>query len=76
MHPDEGKITFFLAWNVLTSPTWAPGSPNDDGHGLPMAARGGNISPERRIIRWMSVWRVAMLLRSAAISGIHVRVAQ
>jgi hypothetical protein len=44
----------FLAWNVLPSPTWAPGSPNDDGPGLPVAAHGGNISPERRIIRWMS----------------------
>jgi hypothetical protein len=28
--------------------------PNDDGPGLPMAAHGGNICPERRIIRWMS----------------------
>ena len=50
----KAKSTF-LAWNVLPSPTWAPGSPNDDGPGLPMAAHGGNISPERRIIRWMSV---------------------
>jgi hypothetical protein len=44
-----------LAWNVLPSLTWAPGSPNDEGPGLPMAAHGGNVSPERRIIRWMSV---------------------
>jgi hypothetical protein len=50
----KAKSTF-LAWNVLPSPTWAPGSPNDDGPGLPMAAHGSNISPERRIIRWMSV---------------------
>jgi hypothetical protein len=27
----------FLCWNVLPSPTWAPGSPDDDGLGLPMA---------------------------------------
>ena len=45
----------FLAWNVRPSPTWAPGSPNDDGPGLPMATHGGNISPERRINRWMPV---------------------
>jgi hypothetical protein len=50
----KAKSTF-LAWNVLPSPTWAPGSPNDDGPALPMAAHGGNISPEMRIIRWMSV---------------------
>ena len=35
-----------LAWNALPSPTRAPGSSNDDGPGLPMAAHGGNISPE------------------------------
>ena len=50
----KAKSTF-PAWNVLPSPTWTTGSPNDDGPGLPMAAHGGNISPERRIIRWMSV---------------------
>ena len=32
----KAKSTF-LAWNVLPPPTWAPGSPNDDGPGLPMA---------------------------------------
>ena len=49
----KAKSTF-LAWNVLPSSTWVPGRPNDDRPGLPMAAHGGNISPERRIIRWMS----------------------
>jgi hypothetical protein len=49
----KAKSTF-LAWSVLPSPTWAPGSTNDDGPGLPMAAHGGNIRPVRRIIRWMS----------------------
>ena len=50
----KAKSTF-LAWNVPPSPTWVPGRPNDDGPGLPMAAHRGNISPERRIIRGMSV---------------------
>ena len=36
----KAKSTF-LAWNVLPSPTWAPGSPNDDGPGLSVAAHGG-----------------------------------
>ena len=54
----KAKSTF-LAWNVLPSPTWATGSPNDDGPGLPMAAHSGNIRQERRIIRWMSVKRLA-----------------
>ena len=40
---------------ALPSPTWALGRPIDDGPGLPMAAHGGNISLERRIIRGMSV---------------------
>jgi gluconolactonase len=51
----KAKSTF-LVRNVLPSRTWAPGSPNDDGPGLPMATQGGNISPDRRIIRWMSVY--------------------
>jgi hypothetical protein len=37
-----------------------PGSPNDDGPGLPMAAHGGNISPERWIIRGMSAYKPAV----------------
>jgi hypothetical protein len=40
----KAKSTF-LAWNALPSPIWAPGSPNDDGPGLPMATHGGYISP-------------------------------
>jgi hypothetical protein len=32
-----------------------PSSPLDDGSGLPTAASGDNISPERPVIRWMSV---------------------
>ena len=51
----KAKSTF-LAWNALPLVTWAPGSPTDDGPGLPMAAHGGNISPDRRIIRWMLVY--------------------
>ena len=27
-----------LAWNALPLPTWAPGSPRDDGSGLPIPA--------------------------------------
>ena len=56
----KAKSTF-LAWNALPSPTWATGSPNDDGRGLPMAAHGGNISPERRIVRWMLLGLVVSL---------------
>ena len=29
-------------------------SPRDDGPGLPMSAHGGNISPDKPVIRWMS----------------------
>jgi hypothetical protein len=50
----KAKSTF-LAQNALPSPTLVPGSPHDDGSGLPTAASGGNISPERPVIRWMSV---------------------
>src|SRR5579859_3990805 len=32
------------------------GSPNDDGSSLPIAAPGGNISPEKPVIRWLSVY--------------------
>ena len=39
---------------ILPTAGSAPSSPNDDGPGLPMAAPGGNISPERRIIRGIS----------------------
>jgi hypothetical protein len=44
----------FLAQDVLSSPTLVPGNLYDDGLGLPMAALGGNVSPERPVIRWMS----------------------
>jgi len=45
----------FLTQNALPSPTLAPSSPHDDGPGLWMAALGGNISPEKPVIRWISV---------------------
>jgi hypothetical protein len=50
----EAKSTF-LAQNALPSPTLVPGSPNDDGPGLPTAVFAANISVERLVIRWMSV---------------------
>ena len=65
----KAKSTF-LAWNVLPSPTWAPGRPNDDGPGLPMAAHGGNISPERRIIRRMSA-KSLKLAREASAEAVN-----
>ena len=43
-----------VARNALPSPTLLPGSPQDDGSGLPMAAHGGQIGAERLVIRWMS----------------------
>ena len=59
VRPDEGTIDI-PALERIASPTWGPGSPNDDSPGLSMAAHGNNIRPERRTIRWISVqfiWR-------------------
>ena len=53
-HVQTNAKSTFLAQNALPSPTLVPSSPHDDGSGLPMASSGGNISPERPVIRWMS----------------------
>jgi hypothetical protein len=50
-HVQTNAKSTFLAQNALPSPTL---DPHDDGSGLPTAASGGNISPERPVIRWMS----------------------
>ena len=46
-----------LGFQELVDPWHGEGriSPDDDSPGVPMAAHDGNVSPERRIIRWMSV---------------------
>ena len=54
----KAKSTF-LAQEALPSPTLVPSSPHDDRSGLPTAASGGNISPERPVIRWMSYRLIA-----------------
>src|SRR5262245_45348743 len=53
-HLQTNAKSTFLVQNALPSPTMVSSSPPDDGSGLPRAASGGNISPERSVIRWMS----------------------
>ena len=55
-HVQTNAKSTFLAQNALPSPTSMPSSPQRDGPGLPMAAFGDNIGPERPVIRWMSVY--------------------
>ena len=54
-HVQTNAKSTFLAQNALPSPTLVPSSPHDDGSGLPTAASGGKLSPERPVIPWMSV---------------------
>jgi hypothetical protein len=42
----KAKSTF-LAWSVLPSPTWATGSPYDDGPGLPMTRARRQYRPRK-----------------------------
>src|SRR5215469_16289563 len=74
-HVQTNAKSTFLAQNALPSPTLVPGSPHDDGSGLPTAASGGNISPERPVIRWMSgkMWviRASCRWRTASVGRIH-----
>ena len=66
--PDDAKSTF-LAQNVLRSPTMVPSSPLNGGSGLPTAASGDSISPERPVVRWMSAKRGRRAAMRAAMFG-------
>ena len=52
--PDEREIDIPGAERTAVT-DFVPSSPHNDGSGLPTAASGGNISPQRPVIRWMSV---------------------